>query len=518
MSARWWPPLLAAVAAAGWLAYTWTAHDLIRQARMVRTGVTLGLLLVALTLWLALTLRSRRARWVTVAAAGLLVAGFAAFFRTRGVTGDLVPVIEPRWTRRGHAAERPDAIASAAAADPAPVAGAPSGAAAASSGDWPQFQGPHRDATVSGLRLARDWSAHPLRLVWSQPIGEGWSGFAVSGAIAVTQEQRGDEERVVAFDLATGRPLWAHADRARYDTVIAGVGPRATPAVSGGRVFTQGGTGILNALDLPTGRLLWTHDVVAENGASVPDWGKSGSPLVVGRTVVVSAGGSGGRSLVAYDAASGARVWSAGSDAASYSSPARLTLAGRDQLVILNRNSLAGHDPSTGAELWRTDFPGGQPNVAVPVPIGPDRVLVSVGYGVGSKAYRVGPGASGTLEAALLWETPRLKSKFANLVPYGGYVYGLDDGVLACLDPATGELAWKSGRYGHGQLLLVGGLLLVQTEDGELVLLDPSPAAARELTRFTALDGQTWNPPALAGRLLLVRNDREAAAYELPVE
>lgn len=118
----------------------------------------------------------------------------------------------------------------------------------------------------------------------------------------------------------------------------------------------------------------------------------------------------------------------------------------------------------------------------------------------------------------MAWESPRLKSKFANMVFHGGHVYGLDDGVLTCLDPAGGERRWKGGRYGHGQLLLVAGLLVVQTEDGEIVLVDPSPDAHRELTRFAVLDGKTWNPPALAGRLLIVRNDREAAAYELPID
>jgi outer membrane protein assembly factor BamB len=104
------------------------------------------------------------------------------------------------------------------------------------------------------------------------------------------------------------------------------------------------------------------------------------------------------------------------------------------------------------------------------------------------------------------------------VVVHDGLVYGLDDGVLTCLDPANGERRWKDGRYGHGQLLLVGGLLLVQTEDGEIVLVEPAPDALRELTRFRVLPGKTWNPPALAGRLLVVRNDREAAAFQLPVD
>jgi outer membrane protein assembly factor BamB len=167
--------------------------------------------------------------------------------------------------------------------------------------------------------------------------------------------------------------------------------------------------------------------------------------------------------------------------------------------------------------LWEHPFPGQQPNVAGPVALGDDLLLVSVGYGIGSKAYRLAS-AGDRLHAGLAWESPRLKSKFANLIVHAGHVYGLDDGVLTCIDPGSGERLWKAGRYGHGQLLLVAGLLLVQTEAGEIVLLDPRPDAHSELARHTVLDGKTWNPPALAGRVLLVRSDREAAAYELPVE
>jgi outer membrane protein assembly factor BamB len=382
---------------------------------------------------------------------------------------------------------------------------------------FPQFLGPTRDATLPGPRLARDWTKSQPQRLWRQPLGQSWSGFAISGGIAVTQEQRGDEERVVAYDARSGRPLWSHAERARYETVIAGVGPRATPTIEGSSVYAMGATGILSALDLASGKLLWSRDVVKETDAAIPDWGRSCSPLLVDGRVVVIAGGTAGRRLAAYDAASGEPAWAAGEGGASYSSPTLVTLAGRRQLVVLNGASVSGHDPATGAVLWEHPFPREQPNVAMPLLLDPNRLLVSAGYGVGSKAYRVSE-TGGALHATLEWESPRLKSKFANLLVHDGFVYGLDDGVLTCLDPASGERRWKSGRHGHGQLLLVAGLLLVQTEEGELVLVEPSSDAYRELTRFSALDGKTWNPPALAGSLLLVRNDREAAAYELPVE
>ena len=185
--------------------------------------------------------------------------------------------------------------------------------------------------------------------------------------------------------------------------------------------------------------------------------------------------------------------------------------------MVLGGASVAGHDPSTGALLWEHPWPAEQPNVAQPLPLPGDRLLLSAGYGVGSKVIAIAADGASALVPTLVWETPRLKSKFANMVLHEGFVYGLDDGVLTCLDPATGERRWKAGRYGHGQLLLLGGLLFVQTEDGEAVLVEPTPEALRELTRFDLLDGKTWNPPALAGARLLVRNDREAALYELPL-
>jgi outer membrane protein assembly factor BamB len=193
-------------------------------------------------------------------------------------------------------------------------------------------------------------------------------------------------------------------------------------------------------------------------------------------------------------------------------------LAGRKQVLIFNQRSVAAHDPATGAVLWEHPWPGEQPNVSQPLPLSADRVLFSAGYGVGSKVFAVAQGEGGTLRASLVWESPRLKSKFANMVLHAGSVYGLDDGVLACLDPANGERRWKDGRYGHGQLILVEDLLLVQTEEGEMVLVQPNSSALTELSRFAALDGKTWNPPALAGPVLVVRNDLEAAAYELPTD
>jgi outer membrane protein assembly factor BamB len=320
---------------------------------------------------------------------------------------------------------------------------------------------------------------------------------------------------VVAYDLATGAPRWSHRDPIRYDSVIAGDGPRATPTIDGAYVATLGSTGVLNVLDFRSGRTLWRKDVVADNDAVSPEWGRSGSPLVYDGKVIVSAGGD-GRTIVAYDLRTGERLWRAGTDGPGYAAPTVLTLLGRPQVVAFNRATMTGHDPGTGAVLWSQTWPG-PINVAQPIRIADDLVLGSAGYGIGAKLTRLTAGEGGAITSAYVWESPRLKAKFTNPVLHEGFVYGLDDGVLVCLDVTTGERRWRAGRYGHGQTLLVGDLLLVMTEYGDVVLVEPTPEGHRELTKFTALDGKTWNPPAVAGKYLLVRSDKEAALYELPV-
>ena len=542
---RWWPAAVVLAGGLVWLGYIWFVAAGIRQDRNIGSIIATGVTAILLLLWFLL---ASGFRWKTrLVGFGLVVGALglvAALFRIEGVSGDLVPVLAYRWSARpgaaasspsapsglGGIAEAPPAVAgpSPAAVDTlaSPAVGQASSSSAAetaapaagSSADYPQFLGPTRDAVLPGPRLARDWSARPPRLLWRQPIGAGWSAFAVAGGVAVTQEQHGDDEEVVAYDAATGRRLWRHSDRARYDTVIAGVGPRATPTIRDGRVFTVGATGILNALRLQNGERLWSHRLLEENGSSNPNWGTSGSPLLDEDRVVVSAGGREGHSLVAYRADTGAALWTTGHDHQSYSSATIATLAGRRQILILNGSTVAGHDASTGALLWEMPWPAEQPNVAQPLPLAGDRVLFSAGYGVGSKLYEIAAAADGSLSATLLWESPRLKAKFTNVFFHDGFLYGLDDGVFTCLDPKDGQRKWRDGRYGHGQAILVGGLFLIQTEEGELVLVDPSPEGLKELTRFTDFDGKVWNPPALAGNRLYVRTDREAAAFELPLE
>lgn len=505
---RWWPALvllgLATAVTTGIRLWPKTSFQQknIATAQVVIVSLFLGLLWV-----LFLSRLKWRIRLLMFGGVVGVIALMAGLFRIHGVTGDLLPILEWRW-------KQPAAMAQPVS-QPTPSASS-SKLIVQTTNDFPQFLGPHRNAHVFGPTLARDWKAQPPQKLWSQPVGAAWSGFAVLGDYAVTQEQRGEDEMVVAYDLLTGKVLWSHADPAHYNTTIAGEGPRATPTIVSNRVYTLGATGILNCLDLATGACVWSQDIIKDNQASMNGWGMSGSPLVMDHLVVVNAGGPNDRSLVAYAAATGEFVWGGGNAGADYSSPLLATLAGVRQVLIFTRK-VSAHDVASGKVLWDYPWPGGHPHIAIPVILPGDRVLVTSGYGTGSELLQIKKEPEGHWSASRIWKSIRLKAKFTNVVYRDGFIYGLDDGILVCLDATDGSLKWKEGRYGHGQVILTGSLLLVTDERGDMVLVEPVPEEHRELTRFTVLRGKTWNPPALAGEYLVARNDKEAACYRLPL-
>ncbi len=460
-------------------------------------------------------------RWKVRLVLVLAGAGFLAvlFFGARALTrpegsigGSGIPRLVWKWSPRREGAARPLSLEPQASGD------RPTSSRVALAGqDYPQFLGPERSGVLTGISLLPDWSGPVPRLVWRQPIGLGWSAFAASGRHAITQEQRREDELVVCYELDTGRALWAHTNRVRFSETLGGDGPRATPTIQGGRVYAMGASGILDCLQEATGELVWSRDVLGENKLSNLTWGKSCSPLLVDNLVVVTGGEQREKTLLAYDAGTGERVWQAGRDRASYCSPVLVSLAGRQQILIVNGHSVTGHHPRTGEILWEYAWPGDFAKATQPVVVDTNQVFIAAGYGVGCVLLKVECSDAGVWSATAAWKNRNLKPKFANLIQRGHYVYGLDDGVLACVNLEQGNREWKQGRYGHGQLLAVNDLLLIQTESGEVALVEISPEKPKELARFPALRGKTWNHPALIHDFLLVRNDQEAACYRLPL-
>ena len=370
---------------------------------------------------------------------------------------------------------------------------------------WTDFRGPRRDGHYQQTPVRTNWPAGGLPELWRQTVGGGYASMTVANGRVFTIEQRRGDEVVAAYDLSAGGELWTHGWPARFEEAMGGPGPRATPTWHEGKVYALGATGELHVLEEATGELVWKKNILADNQAANLHWAMAASPLIVDDKVIVQPGGSGG-SLVAYNKLSGELVWKTLSDAQSYTSPMEVTLAGRRQILAVSAGRMMGLAIEDGSLLW--EFPwvtSGGGNISQPLVVDEQHVFISGGYGHGSALVKIISGE--TLRAEEVWQNTSLKCKFNSPVLYEGHVYGLDDGILAAVDVWTGERDWKGGRYGFGQILLAEG--------GEVVLVRAIPEAHQELARFQAIDGKTWNNPAIANGKLLVRNQTEMTCYDL---
>lgn len=383
---------------------------------------------------------------------------------------------------------------------------------------WTDFRGPLRDGTYTERPILTNWPSAGLKPLWKQPAGGGYASFVIANGRAFTIEQRGGDEVAAAYDVATGRELWTSAWTAAFHELMGGDGPRATPTWADGRVYVLGATGEFRCLEDATGTLVWRTNILADAGAANLQWGMAASPLVVDSTVVVLPGGANGHSIVAYDRRTGKVAWSALSDQQAYASPMLVTIAGVRQILVFAATRLMGVTPDRGQVLWeypwKTQY---DVNASQPLRIGDSRIFVSTGYGTGAAVIELTV-ADGRWSVREVWRNRRMKNQFTSSLLLDGSIYGLDESILACLDAATGELRWKGGRYGYGQVLLAGGHLIVLTEDGDLALVRASPDHHQELARFPVLAGKTWNHPAMADGRLLVRNLAEMAAFDLRIQ
>ncbi|HEY2962983.1 MAG TPA: PQQ-binding-like beta-propeller repeat protein [Pyrinomonadaceae bacterium] len=387
-------------------------------------------------------------------------------------------------------------------------------AAAPARNYWTNFRGPKRDGNYEATPVLTSWPANGLSPMWKQPVGLGYASFSVADGRAYTIEQRRGQEVVVAYDVATGRELWKQAWNALYADET-GDGPRATPTWDQGRLYALGATGELRCLDANSGAVVWGKNILADNGANNLPWAMAASPLIVDDKVIVLPGGGNGKSVVAYNKMTGAPVWKVLNDNQAYVSPMLVELAGRRQIMVVSASRVTGLVPETGALLWSYPWDTSNGiNVSQPIVVDKNRFFISSGYGKGAALVEV-KGSGQNFTATTIWENINMKNKFNSSVLYNGYVYGLDEGILTCLDVNTGDRKWKGGRYGYGQVLLASGNLIVTSDTGDLSLVKASPDAYTELARFSALQGKTWNYPAIADGRLLVRNANEMAAYDI---
>lgn len=492
------------------------------------------------------------ALWLVTIAAGV------SLVKIRTFTGEVVPQFQWRFA----ASETPPLVTDVSPGDDAGTAADTEGGT--DPGDarlgFPGFLGPRRDGVIPERRFAIPEHDDQVDLLWEIGIGPGWGSFAVAGDLAVTLEQRGEEECVTAYRVSDGTLRWIHRRESRHESALGEVGPRSTPFITDGKVYTQGATGIVSCLTLDRGEPVWEQDLLRLGGwvgspgegtdgwdrelrneaqsrseAAMP-WGRAGSPLVVHGLCVVPFGGpttprgdtplSRGRGLIAFDAETGEPRWTAGEDQISYASPQHMVLGGQEQIVIVNEASVSGHAIDDGRTLWTFPWPGqsnASANCASAIPAGTDRFLVGKGYAGGSALVAVSRTPSGTedrWDASPVWTSSRLlQTKFNHAVIDGDLAFGISNGALEAVRLSTQESLWKQSRRersGQGQLLLAGDVLVVQAESGEIFFAAAEPAEYRRLGRLSGLGSKTWNIPALDGRLLLIRNDTRAIAYRLP--
>lgn len=488
-------------------------HPTLRGPATMNYTIPMGLFLFALT---AALLRKAPPTIRSTAAVLLAFAGFAVslFLRSDGMTGDYKFSFHSRWKQTAEdamlAAQQPATPQAATQLETSSLTNS------LARPEWSEFRGADRAARSLAPKISTNWNTQPPKLLWKIPVGPGWSSFAVAGRMLFTQDQRGPKETVVCYDADSGREIWKTEFDGRLDDPMGGPGPRATPTLANGALYVVGSTGTFLRLNPVTGEIVWKKELTKVAESKVPGWGFSSSPLVVGSVVVVYGGGAGEKGLLAFDTASGDLRWSVPCPENSYGSPQVNNILGEDSILMFSNSGLVLLDPANGkARLnyeWKiTPYQAVQPHV-----VGNDTILLPTVMNAGTRAIRVKK-SNGQYTPEELWTSRQLKSDFVDLVTYQGHAYGNDGSLLTCIDLKTGERKWKGGRYGKGQILLLenSGLLLILSEQGQVVLVAADPSEHREIAVFPALEGKTWNHPVLVGDRLYVRNSQQAAAYQL---
>ena len=452
------------------------------------------------------------------------ILGWSILFRFEGFSGEMLPQYVSRFSAD------PPPVRSMVDPNSEVTIGLGTGALTDSLG----FLGTERIGMIPERQFGVPTSVDEVEVLWDQGVGEGWSSFAVSGDLAVTLEQRDDRECVTCYRLSDGQPVWIVDHEARHQNALGGIGPRSTPTIVGNRVYAQGATGTVWCIDLNTGETVWSVDLLEMAGWGQPEseaaisWGRAGSPLVIGEDLcVVPYGGpelnrDTGRSLIGLDAKTGETRWVAGEDQISYASPGLLTLGGERQIVSVNEKTITGHRIEDGKVMWETEWFGESnagANCSMVIPAGENRFLIGKGYGGGSALFEITQ-SDDAWSVVPIWESNRvLKTKFTHATVAGDTAFAISNGSLQAVEIESGDPLWTQGRsvrFGQGQVLLVEDTIVGQAESGEVVLVAANPGEYLELVRWPALSSKTWNIPTVAGRHLLVRNDRQAIAYRLP--
>lgn len=386
---------------------------------------------------------------------------------------------------------------------------------AQTNGEWAQWRGANRDGISNETGLLKEWPKEGPALVWKATgAGRGYSTMSISKGRIYTMGLRGDREFVVAFDVATGKEVWAtaHGNAFKNDR---GDGPRGTPTIDGDMLYALGGNGDLSCLNVKTGKIVWSMNVLEKFGGSNPRWGISESPLVLGDKVLINAGGQ-DASIVAFNKKDGSVIWKSQSEKAGYSSAIPLTINGKIQVVFFTSTRAVGLDIKDGSLLWEYKAPSNRTaNVATPIVNG-NRVFISSDYGTGAGLVEIKADGKG-MTAQEIYFTKEMRNHHSSSVLIGGYLYGFSGSILTAMKFDTGEVVWKDRSVGKGSLVFADGHLYCFSENGVVGLVEVTPEGYKEKGRFTIQQDSlpTWSHPVVAGGRLYLRDQDTIYSYDV---
>ena len=377
--------------------------------------------------------------------------------------------------------------------------------------DWPQYRGPSRHGVSAETGMLESWSDRGPKELWRREVGTGFSGMAIADGRLYTMAARDGEEFVLCLDAQTGEALWRTGVGDQFISEF-GDGPRSTPTIDNGVVFTVASSAKLLALDAKSGKILWQN--AAEELGNAPRFGYSTSPLIEqGLVIVEMGGGDEGPGAAAFDRVSGKLKWRALKAPASYSSPIAVDIAGTRQLIFSRRTEVVALSIQ-GEQLWRYET-GRRAAIPVPIFLPPNRLFVSSSDdSFGGVMLQVTRDDSG-FKVKPAWTERRMRNHFNSSVRVGDYLYGFDNATLKCLDAGTGELQWAKRGYGKGSLVATQDLLFVLSDNGRLILVPATAEGFSQVGLVQAMKGKSWTSPSLAGGRIFVRDLDEIVSYDL---